>query len=557
MKLKWVSRRNEEQELNKVYRQIVKRENKYHIAEESTYIHKKENIFKKIAGGKKVEKKPSKIREKYQDSWLNRQINEIKEDLSDLILSIKYYIKKLKFGFRDFRVYAKSHFFNVVVGFFVLIIIGVGIFTYNNLFAYEVVFNGTKIGIVKNVEDFEQALTNVDANLTKWYGSSNVFYEKSISYQKVPIENPNDILDSDDCENAIYNMNLPLFCKGAVITVNGEEAVRVASTQDAKTVISNIGSIYEEENENEKVIKSSEVKEDLEYKEKLISIDSAMEVNDAIEYLNDTSDDKVVNNDNSNILNEIDNAKEGTNLVSALNFRADDFATEKIDSKPSITITTVKQVTYKEDVDYKTIYKDDSSVYVGTTKVTQEGKDGEKKVTAVNTYENGEVVESDVQSEEIIEDYTPKIVARGSKPLPPTTSSGTFIMPASGTISALNKAGSHAGYKAVDIANPTGTPIYASDTGIVVRAGWYAGYGNCVDIDHGNGYLTRYGHNSSILVTVGQKVQQGEKIALMGSTGNSTGPHCHFEIQYNGVQQVILNYFDYLRNGLYVNALQE
>ena len=548
MKLKWVSRRNEEQELNKVYRQIVKRENKYHIAEESTYIHKKENIFKKIAGGKKVEKKPSKIREKYQDSWLNRQINEIKEDLSDLILSIKYYIKKLKFGFRDFRVYAKSHFFNVVVGFFVLIIIGVGVFTYNNLFAYEVVFNGTKIGVVKNVEDFEQALTNVDANLTKWYGSSNVFYEKSISYQKVPIENPNDILDSDDCENAIYNMNLPLFCKGAVITVNGEEAVRVASTQDAKTVISNIGSIYEEENENEKVIKSSEVKEDLEYKEKLISIDSAMEVNDAIEYLNDTSDDKVVNNDNSNILNEIDKAKEGTNLVSALNFRADDFATEEIDSKPSITITTVKQVTYKEDVDYKTIYKDDSSVYVGTTKVTQEGKDGEKKVTAVNTYENGEVVESDVQSEEIIEDYTPKIVARGSKPLPPTTSSGTFIMPASGTISALNKAGSHAGYKAVDIANPTGTPIYASDTGIVVRAGWYAGYGNCVDIDHGNGYLTRYGHNSSILVTVGQKVQQGEKIALMGSTGNSTGPHCHFEIQYNGVQQVILNYFDYLRN---------
>ena len=557
MKLKWVSRRNEEQELNKVYRQIVKRENKYHIAEESTYIHKKENIFKKIAGGKKVEKKPSKIREKYQDSWLNRQINEIKEDLSDLILSIKYYIKKLKFGFRDFRVYAKSHFFNVVVGFFVLIILGVGLFTYNNLFAYEVVFNGTKIGVVKDVEDFEQALTNVDANLTKWYGSSNVFYEKSISYQKVPIENPNDILDSDECENAIYNMNLPLFCKGAVITVNGEEAVRVASTQDAKTVISNIGSIYEEENENEKVIKSSEVKEDLEYKEKLISIDSAMEVNDAIEYLNDTSDDKVVNNDNSNILNEIDNAKEGTNLVSALNFRADDFATEEIDSKPSITITTVKQVTYKEDVDYKTIYKDDSSVYVGTTKVTQEGKDGEKKVTAVNTYENGEVVESDVQSEEIIEDYTPKIVARGSKPLPPTTSSGTFIMPASGTISALNKAGSHAGYKAVDIANPTGTPIYASDTGIVVRAGWYAGYGNCVDIDHGNGYLTRYGHNSSILVTVGQKVQQGEKIALMGSTGNSTGPHCHFEIHYNGVQQVILNYFDYLRNGLYVNALQE
>ena len=197
-------------------------------------------------------------------------------------------------------------------------------------------------------------------------------------------------------------MNLPLFCKGAVITVNGEEAVRVASTQDAKTVISNIGSVYEKENANEKVIKGSEVKEDLEYEEKLISIDSALDVQDAINYLNNKSyNSDVVNKDDSDILTEIDEAKEGTNLVSALNFRADDFSTDEISSKPSITITTVKQVTYKEDVNYKTIYKDDSSVYVGTTKVTQEGKDGEKKVTAINTYENGEVVESDVQKEEV------------------------------------------------------------------------------------------------------------------------------------------------------------
>ena len=71
--------------------------------------------------------------------------------MSDFILSIKYYLKKLKFGFRDFKVYAKNHFFNVVVGIFVLIILGVGVFTYNNLFAYEVVFNGTKIGVVKDV----------------------------------------------------------------------------------------------------------------------------------------------------------------------------------------------------------------------------------------------------------------------------------------------------------------------------------------------------------------------------------------------------------------------
>ena len=393
-----------------------------------------------------------------------------------------------------------------------------GAFTYKNLFGYEVIFNGTKLGIVKNVNDFENALTNVDANLTKWYDNSNVYYEKSISYQKVPIKNPKDIMDTEECENAVYNLNIPLFCKGAVISVNGNEAVRVASTQDAKTVINNIGNNYEKESSNVKLIKGSKVKEDMEYKEKLISIDSAMDVKDAINYLSDSSNHKVENTGDSDILGKINESKKSTNLVSALNFREDEFSTDEISSKPSITITTVKQVTYKKDVAYKTVYRDDPDVYV--------------------------------------EKSTSKIISRGTKPLPPVTSTGRFIMPASGTISALNKAGSHAGYKAVDIANPQGTPVYASDTGIVTRASWYGGYGNCVDIDHGNGYSTRYGHNVKILVRVGQKVQQGEQIAVMGSTGNSTGPHCHFEIHYHGVSQVILNYFKYLANGIHVDAFQ-
>lgn len=556
MKIKWVNRRNEEQELDKVYKQIVRRENKYHIAEESTYIHKKENIFRRIAGGQDVKKEPSKLRQKYEGSWLHNQIDEIKEDLDEFFVGVKYYLKRVKFGLRDFREYAKDHLFSFLVGVFCVIIFFVGAFTYKNLFGYEVIFNGTKLGIVKNVNDFENALTNVDANLTKWYDNSNVYYEKSISYQKVPIKNPKDVMDTEECENAVYNLNIPLFCKGAVISVNGNEAVRVASVQDAKTVIKNIGNNYEKESSNEKLIKGSKVKEDMEYKEKLISIDSAMDVKDAINYLSNSSNHEVKNTGDSDILNQIDESKKSTNLVSALNFRENEFSTDEISSKPSITITTVKQVTYKKDVAFKTVYRDDPDVYVGTNKVKQEGKDGEKKVTAVNTYENGSVVKSDIKKETVTEKSTSKIISRGTKPLPPVTSTGRFIMPASGTISALNKAGSHAGYKAVDIANPQGTPVYASDTGIVTRASWYGGYGNCVDIDHGNGYSTRYGHNVRILVKVGQKVQQGEQIAVMGSTGNSTGPHCHFEIHYHGVSQVILNYFKYLANGIHVDAFQ-
>jgi len=556
MKINFVNRKNEEQELDKVYKQIVRRENKYHIAEESTYIHKKENLFKKIAGGKDLNKEPSKLRKKYENSWLNEQVEEIKEDLNEFFNAVKYYLKRIKFGFRDFRGSFKNNFFNLFVGIFCIAIFAVGIFTYKNLFGYQVIFNGTKLGIVKDVEDFENALINVDANLSKWYENSNVFYEKSITYQKVAIKNPKDVLSTSECENAVYNLNIPLFCKGAVINVNGEEAVRVASIQDANTVINNIGSNYEKESKNVKLIEGSSIQENVEFEEKLISIDSAMDVESAIDYLSNPSSDKVVNTDKSDILDELDNSKEGTNLVSALNFREDEFSTGEINNKPSITVTTVKQVTYNKDVPFKTIYKDDSEVYVGTNKVKKQGENGKKKVTAINTYENGSIVKSEIQNEVVTLKPVSKVISRGTKPLPPVTSTGRFIMPASGTISALNKAGSHAGYKAVDIANSQGTPVYASDTGIVTRSSWYAGYGNCVDIDHGNGYTTRYGHNIQNLVTVGQKVEQGEVIALMGSTGNSTGPHCHFEIHYNGVSQVILNYFGYLENGIHVDALQ-
>jgi len=85
----------------------------------------------------------------------------------------------------------------------------------------------------------------------------------------------------------------------------------------------------------------------------------------------------------------------------------------------------------------------------------------------------------------------------------------------------------HAG---VDLAAPDGTPIRAAGAGVVVAAGPAEGYGNAVLIDHGNGYLTHYGHMSAIAVTVGQKVTAGEQIGNEGSTGHSTGPHLHFEV---------------------------
>lgn len=99
-------------------------------------------------------------------------------------------------------------------------------------------------------------------------------------------------------------------------------------------------------------------------------------------------------------------------------------------------------------------------------------------------------------------------------------------------------------HSGVDLAAPQGTAILASDGGIVVRASSYYGYGNCVDIQHRKGVVTRYGHirNGGIKVRVGQKVKQGQKVAEVGSTGNSTGPHLHFEVIINENAQNPLKY---------------
>ncbi len=89
-------------------------------------------------------------------------------------------------------------------------------------------------------------------------------------------------------------------------------------------------------------------------------------------------------------------------------------------------------------------------------------------------------------------------------------------------------------HSGIDIGGDYGEPIRAARGGVVTHSGWIDGYGNTVMIDHGGGLVTLYGHNQSLAVNVGQKVQQGQVVAYCGSTGNSTGPHCHFEVRKNG-----------------------
>ena len=114
---------------------------------------------------------------------------------------------------------------------------------------------------------------------------------------------------------------------------------------------------------------------------------------------------------------------------------------------------------------------------------------------------------------------------------------GRFIWPAQGTITTYFWQ-YHPG---IDIANVEGTPEVAADAGTVVFAGW-GSYGLYVEIDHGNGFHTVYGHMSAVMVHTGESVGPGQEVGLMGSTGRSTGPHLHFEIRYQGAPQNPLDF---------------
>jgi len=112
------------------------------------------------------------------------------------------------------------------------------------------------------------------------------------------------------------------------------------------------------------------------------------------------------------------------------------------------------------------------------------------------------------------------------------------------------RAAMHAG---IDLAGPTGTPIYATADGYVGRSEWAGGYGNLVELEHGRGIQTRYGHLSKSMVQPGQRVKRGDLIALMGSTGRSTGPHLHYEVRVDGKA---INPVPFMQSNNYLLAVQ-
>lgn len=215
---------------------------------------------------------------------------------------------------------------------------------------------------------------------------------------------------------------------------------------------------------------------------------------------------------------------------------------------PYLTVVNVERQSYLRDLPYDIVYEDDPNMYEGDFSVLSAGSYGKADVTANVTYVNGTEMSREVVSSVTLSEPVAEHQARGTKPRPTWFPTGNFRWPCNGVITSYfgyrdtGIPGASSFHNALDIANYTGAPIYASDGGTVVHSGWGGGYGYLVKVDHGNGFVTYYAHCSELYVSVGDHVYQGQLIAAMGSTGLSSGPHCHFGILKNDTWVDPLNY---------------
>ncbi len=403
--------------------------------------------------------------------------------------------------------------------------------------AYAVIVDGQPEFVVEKAEDVTSALNQ----LRNEENANRVIC-------KLTFVSRSQLLASDNIAAEIKLALLPKVY-GAAITIDGQPAVYVENRHVAETILEQL------KKDNSPLAPG----------EKLLSVDFAENVQ--ITEGNVPAAKVVVWNDAWNLINigtdtpKIYKVQPGDSLwtIARKNnmYVSDIVQTNHIQedsilalgqaimlNKPQPLITVVAKVEGSGDVPipYQTTTLTDNSI--SGIKVKTEGQNGEKFVAYTAIKRNGEMESQDVSEEKVLKAAVDKVVVQGSRATYQVasrggTASGRLNWPINGSITQSFSVGGHTG---MDIAGPIGTTVCAADGGVVTFAGWQGGYGNFVIIDHGNGLVTRYGHCSKLLVSSGQRVEQGQAIALRGSTGHSTGPHLHFEVLQNGSFRNPINY---------------
>lgn len=424
---------------------------------------------------------------------------------------------------------------------------------------YEVYVDGNNIGYVSDKALLDNWQENCYEEARNQYGD----WQLTLS-SKVYIEESRKLLVhfADDKIMNLLAATVSYDTTGVAILVKGKSIGVVNNREIATRVVNNLKSDYlshkneyglasaTSANDRVELINSIEFKESVNYQSVQVSPDQIMSEEEMAAFLRQGTLEKteyVVQKGDyvSLIASKFDlTSSELRSMNPELN--TDVLKTGQVLNvtalQPPITVQIIEHLTQTESIPYPVDYTYDSSMFVNESRTITRGYNGEKIVDYDLVKENGIIVEKTKTNEEIISQPTRALVAKGTKPVP-TRGSGTLDWPVNGgyiSSSFGERWGSfHSG---IDIAGTSNRVIKAADNGIVVQAGWNGGYGYSVTIDHGNGIRTLYAHMSSISVSNGSAIAQGQQVGVMGNTGNSYGVHLHFEVFVNGVNKNPINY---------------
>ncbi|MDO5331211.1 MAG: peptidoglycan DD-metalloendopeptidase family protein, partial [Bacillota bacterium] len=396
-------------------------------------------------------------------------------------------------------------------------IIAIVLIFLSSLSAYEYSYYGRKLGITRSKQEVYQTIDALGDKLSEASGANvNIDVERDIKFSRVFGFNLNVDTEEDILNTLTYMKDIQV--RAYAINIDSKRTVILENEEVANNVLQRIRTDYAPETQG--VVYTSVIYDQvIETEEVGVLLGDIWNPSDAIKYLKTGSTKQV---DESEIT-------------------------------PLITMRTVETATYDTDIKFGAKYIDNSELYLGETELISAGVYGKNEVVAEVTRVNGKEVKRVIQSTTKTKNPVDAVYYSGTKPIPEKKGTGTFIWPVKNTTRSMLTSrfgsrntgiiGASTYHEGLDIGVATGTKIYACDGGVVTFAGWRAGYGYVVIIDHGGLFETRYGHCSKLLVSEGEKVFQGQNIALAGSTGVSSGPHCHLEIRYNGTAK---NPIDYL-----------
>lgn len=412
--------------------------------------------------------------------------------------------------------------------------------------SYLVEVNGVSAGVVKSKAAFEQLVEQVERTAGRILGEEYTF-DGAITYTRA-LSRPEDFSSTQDIKASLMGqIGEVMMCY--LLTVDGTVVGVSDREEDLQALLDEVTAAYVTENTVETgFVQQVEITYDY------IPVDAEQDLEATRQILNSDSEGEatytVVSGDtyggiayqHNMSLTELMELNPEASLDKLM---PGDVLVVK-QAVPYLSVWTTERVTYTEAIECPVEEVEDDSMYEGTTKVLTQGEEGESLVTADISYVNGQERSRTVVDQQTVREPTTTTMAVGTKERPRTMPTGTYIWPISGRINSYfgyrTIFGGRSYHSGLDIDGYHGQTIVASDGGKVTYAGWKSGYGYIVIISHGSGVETYYAHCSSLLVSAGTEVYQGQAIARVGSTGRSTGDHCHFEIRINGTAVNPLSY---------------